>query len=120
MTSNPNLAVAEPRPTEAMDEDWVLSLALDEPGRVVPDGVRWAELGPLRGFFQGVLFDREALGGSSGEPVCSDADLVLQAYAQDGEAGLSRLRGSFVLAIVDRARGIALVARDPMGSHPLF
>jgi asparagine synthase (glutamine-hydrolysing) len=33
---------------------------------------------------------------------------------------LSRLRGSFVVAIIDRARGRAILARDPIGSHPLF
>ena len=114
MTSNPD--VDDRLPTEAVDDDWVLSLSLNEPGRELPDGVRWVEFGPLRGFFQGVLFDREAFD----EPDGSDADLVLRAYARDGEAALSRLRGSFVLAIVDRARGLALVARDPMGSHPLF
>ena len=43
-----------------------------------------------------------------------------QAYAREGEAALSRLRGSFVVAIVDGARGRAMLARDPMGSHPLF
>ena len=53
-------------------------------------------------------------------PDCSDAKLVLQAYAREGEAALSRLRGSFIVAIVDGARGRAILARDPMGSHPLF
>jgi asparagine synthase (glutamine-hydrolysing) len=81
--------------------------------------VPWEELGPLRGFFQGVLFDREDLAASS-HPKCSDAKLVLHAYAREGEAALSRLRGSFVVAIVDGARGRAILARDPMGSHPLF
>ena len=33
---------------------------------------------------------------------------------------MSRLRGSFVVAIVDGALGRAMLARDPMGSHPLF
>jgi hypothetical protein len=97
----------------------VLSFDLAELGRALPDGVRWEELGPLRGFFQGVLFDREVLAGSS-QPDCSDAKLVLQAYAREGEAALSRLRGSFVVAIVDGARGRAMLVRDPMGSHPLF
>src|SRR5262249_13118286 len=49
-----------------------------------------------------------------------DAELVLHAYEREGEAALSRLRGSFVIAIVDGSRGIAIVARDPLGSHPLF
>ena len=104
---------------DVANDDWVLSFDLAELGRALPDGVRWEELGPLRGFFQGVLFDREDLAGSS-QPDCSDAKLVLQAYAREGEAALSRLRGSFVVAIVDGARGRAILARDPMGSHPLF
>src|SRR5262249_40516984 len=41
-------------------------------------------------------------------------------YERRGEAALSGLRGSFVVAIIDRARNTAIVARDPMGTHPLF
>jgi asparagine synthetase B (glutamine-hydrolysing) len=119
VTTRPNLRITEGRGTDAANDDWVLSFDLAELGRVVPDGVPWEELGPLRGFFQGVLFDRENLAGSS-QPNCSDAKLVLHAYAREGEAALSRLRGSFVVAIVDGARGRAILARDPMGSHPLF
>jgi asparagine synthetase B (glutamine-hydrolysing) len=33
---------------------------------------------------------------------------------------LARLRGSFVVAIIDGTRDVAIVARDPLGSHPLF
>ena len=43
-----------------------------------------------------------------------------RAYERGGEAALSGLRGSFVVAIVDGKRGVAIVARDPLGSHPLF
>src|SRR5262249_7753180 len=104
------------------DDEWVLPLSLDEPGRVLPETVRWAERGPLRGFFCGLLFDREVLGGSTncGEPECSDAELVLRAYERGGDAALSRLRGSFVVAIIDRVRGTAILVRDPLGLHPLF
>ncbi|HEY1859793.1 MAG TPA: asparagine synthase-related protein, partial [Gemmataceae bacterium] len=119
VTTRPNLRMTEGLATDAANDDWVLSFDLAELGRVVPDGARWEELGPLRGFFQGVLFDREDLAGSS-QSDCSDAKLVLHAYAREGEAALSRLRGSFVVAIVDSARGRAILARDPMGSHPLF
>jgi asparagine synthetase B (glutamine-hydrolysing) len=124
VTTRPNLRITEGLATDAANDDvasddWVLSFDLAEPGRALPDGVRWEELGPLRGFFHGVLFDREALADSS-QPGCSDAKLVLHAYAREGEAALSRLRGSFVVAIVDGARGRAILARDPMGSHPLF
>ena len=122
MMSQPGLAVADPLPTKALSDDWVIPLSLDEPARVLPDCVRWAERGPFRCFFHGLLFDREALADSTdrGHPDCSDAELVLRAYERSGEAALSGLRGSFVVAIIDRARNTALVARDPMGTHPLF
>jgi asparagine synthase (glutamine-hydrolysing) len=124
VTRNSNLRISEGLAIDAAKDDvdndgWVLSFDLSELGRALPDGVCWEELGPLRGFFQGVLFDREDLAASS-HPNCSDANLVLQAYARQGEVALSRLRGSFVVAIVDDARGRAILARDPMGSHPLF
>jgi asparagine synthetase B (glutamine-hydrolysing) len=124
VTTRPNLRITEGLATDVANDDvanddWVLSFDLAELGRVVPDGVRWEELGPFRGFFQGVLFDREDLAGPS-QPNCSDAKLVLHAYAREGEAALSRLRGTFVVAIVDGARGRAILVRDPMGSHPLF
>jgi asparagine synthase (glutamine-hydrolysing) len=54
------------------------------------------------------------------QPHCSDADLVLYVYERGGEAVLSRLRGSFVAVIIDHRRNAAIVARDPLGSHPLF
>src|SRR5437879_4966241 len=122
MTAQSALALGEPLATEAADDHWVLPLSLDEPGRALPSAVRWAERGPLRGFFHGLLFDREALADSTdrGGPDSSDADLVLRAYERGGEAALSRLRGSFVVAIIDPTRGMAVVARDPLGSHPLF
>src|SRR5262245_32963454 len=105
---------------EVRQDDWLLPLALDEPSRVLPSAVRWAQRGPLRGFFHGVLFDRETLTDSTYQPDCSDADLVLRSYERGGETALSRLRGSFVVAIIDGGRGKAIVARDPLGLHPLF
>jgi hypothetical protein len=65
VTTNPNLRLAEGLASEAANDDvanddWVLSFDLSELGRALPECVRWEELGPLRGFFQGVLFDREA------------------------------------------------------------
>ena len=108
--------------TSPYDDDWVLRISIDEPGGVLPGGVQWAERGHLRCFFHGVLFDRELLANSSDrdESTFSDAALILRAYERRGEGALSRLRGSFVVAIIDRARDLAIVARDPLGSHPLF
>jgi asparagine synthetase B (glutamine-hydrolysing) len=117
-----NLAITNAPPAEKAGGEWVLTLSCREPGRLPANPLRWAERGPLHGFFEGLLFDREELAASfnRSEHDCSDADLVLHAYEREGEAALSRLRGSFVVAIVDGTRGVAIVARDPLGSHPLF
>jgi asparagine synthase (glutamine-hydrolysing) len=116
------LGLVERLPAEAPFDDWLLELSLAEPSRLSPSRVRWAERGSLRGFFRGLLFDREALAHPNDlhRLDCSDSDLVLQAYERGGEGALSRLRGSFVVAIIDRARDMAIVARDPLGTHPLF
>ena len=89
---------------------------------MLPSAMLWAERGPLRGFFHGLLFDREVLANStdSSRAECSDAELVLRAYERGGEAALSRLRGSFAVVVIDCGRDIAIVLRDPLGSHPLF
>jgi asparagine synthetase B (glutamine-hydrolysing) len=122
MNSNSGLAIARaPRPEDASG-DWVVTLSRQEPGRPPANSLRWAERGPLHGFFEGQLFNREEFAASFNrvEQDCSDADLVLRAYEREGEAALSRLRGIFVVAIVDSSRGVAIVARDPLGMHPLF
>src|SRR5262245_16123389 len=114
--------LAAPLRTEGPHDDWIIQLSRDDPGRVVPDGLQWAEYGPFFCFFKGLLSNREELENSSAcsESYCSDADLVLRAYEQQGEAVLTGLRGSFVLAIIDRMRSVAIVARDPFGNYPLF
>jgi asparagine synthase (glutamine-hydrolysing) len=120
--TNQCLGVTKPLPTEAPYDDWVLPLSLADPSRVPPACVRWAERGLISCFFYGLLFDREILARWTNciQRDSCDADLVLRAYERRGEAVLSRLRGSFVVAILDRARGTAIIARDPLGSHPLF
>ena len=122
MNSNFGLAIAGASRPEDASEEWVVTLSRQEPGRPPANPLRWAERGPLHGFFEGLLFDREELAASfnRSEQDCSDADLVLHAYEREGEAALSRLRGIFVVAIVDSSRGVAIVARDPLGMHPLF
>src|SRR5262245_56847171 len=92
------MAVAGPLAPAARRGDWVLPISLDEPRRGLPSSVQWAERGPFRGFSEGLLFDRDAF-AIDGKPDCSDAHLVLRAYERGGEAVLSRLRGSYVLAI---------------------
>jgi len=108
--------------TEQFDEDWVLAFSLHGEDRPLSASRRWAERGGVCAFFYGLLFDREILAKSYGgaSPNASDAELVLSAYEQGGDEALSRLRGSFVVAVKDRARGRTIVARDPIGTHPLF
>jgi asparagine synthetase B (glutamine-hydrolysing) len=123
MTSQQSsLALADALPAAGPTDDWVLSLSRQEPSCLPTSPLRWAEHGPFRGFFHGLLLNREELVASfnRGKADCSDAELVLLAYERAGEAVLSHLRGSFVVAIVDRTRDLAIVARDPLGSHPLF
>src|SRR5262245_23440432 len=102
-------------------DGWVLALSVDQPARLLPGSVRCVELGALRGFFHGLLFDRQKmLTELNCDEFSSDCELVLRAYERGGEAALSQLRGSFVVAIVDGTKNKAIVARDPLGSHPLF
>jgi asparagine synthetase B (glutamine-hydrolysing) len=117
-----SLEAIERTAPQGPDDGWVFALSLDQPTRLQPSGVRWTQRGPVSSFFHGLLFDREALANSIGcnAPDYSDAECVLRAYEREGEAVLSRLRGSFVLAIIDRTRDRAIVARDPLGSCPLF
>ena len=118
MTVSPQIVSA--RPSQSSNDDWVLSLSLDEPGRVLPDSTGWVEHGPFSAFFHGLLYDREVFPSPIDKPESSDTQLLLRAYEREGEAFLSRLRGSFVFAILDRARNVAIITRDPLGSHPLF
>lgn len=120
MTSQAGLAVADRRGSEALDLDWVLPFSVKEPTHLLASRMQWTERGPISGFFSGILFDRDELADLGGKKDCSDSDLVLRVYERGGEAALSRLRGSFVVAIIDRTRQLAIVARDPLGSHPLF
>jgi asparagine synthase (glutamine-hydrolysing) len=50
----------------------------------------------------------------------SDAEVVVHAYEDEGEAALGRLQGMFALALWDEAAGRLLLARDPAGMKPLF
>ena len=49
-----------------------------------------------------------------------DSEVLLQGYLEWGEAVLDRLEGMYAFVIVDRARGVAVAARDPFGIKPLY
>jgi asparagine synthase (glutamine-hydrolysing) len=50
----------------------------------------------------------------------SDAEVIVHAFEDDGEAALGRLQGMFALALWDEAAGRLLLARDPAGMKSLF
>jgi asparagine synthase (glutamine-hydrolysing) len=50
----------------------------------------------------------------------SDTEVVLEAFAQWGDAAVARFRGEFAFAVVDRVTGRTYVARDPVGVKPLY
>ncbi|PMR62514.1 asparagine synthetase B [Verrucosispora sp. ts21] len=50
----------------------------------------------------------------------SDTEVVLAAFAQWGEQMVTRLRGEYAFAIVERATGRAYLVRDPLGVKPLY
>ena len=100
---------------------WILNLAVDSFGRVDATGVRVAERGPVQVFVDGVLYDRDDLAQLGHQTAGhSDAELVLCAYQRHGDSLISLLRGSFAVAIIDKMRNCITVARDPIGSHPVF
>src|SRR5262245_45507588 len=118
---NVSRAIPDAQEYGAPAAGWVLTIPLEPRERPPVKIAGWIERGPFRGFFEGFLFDRDKLAQSVGSTTnVSDAELVVAAYARHGEAALSRLRGSFVVAVTDRLSNKTIVARDPMGSHPLF
>jgi asparagine synthetase B (glutamine-hydrolysing) len=122
MTTQLSSNFSQATAAESSNDDWVLRISIGERGTLVPHGVSWAERGSLRCFFHGLLFDRELLADSNdSDPLqASDAVLVLKAYEREGRNIFPRLRGSFVVAIIDATHDLAIVLRDPLGSHPLF
>ena len=50
----------------------------------------------------------------------SDTEVILEGFAREGSAFLSRLNGIFALAIFDQEERILHVLRDPVGIKPLY
>ncbi len=50
----------------------------------------------------------------------SDAEVIVHAYEEFGDAFLERIDGMFGLALLDARRRVVLLARDRMGMKPLY
>jgi len=119
MTPATSVAVT-PAASRGTEDDWVIAVPSGAPGRAT-FGPGTASSGTRTAFFAGRLFERADLANAVSQPeATSDAGLVLAAWERFGDAGLVRLRGRFALALSDRSSNRTLVARDPMGTHPLF
>jgi len=49
-----------------------------------------------------------------------DTEVVLESFAQWGEAAVRRFRGEYAFALADRSDGRVYLARDPVGVKPLY
>jgi len=109
------------RPARDAPRDWVLSVSHEPGGRPTIDGLGTVTLGPFTLAFAGVLSNHDDLADATlSPPSASSAQVALALVAEKGPAAFSDLRGGFIVALVDTARGVVHVARDPLGSHPLF
>jgi len=73
----------------------------------------------------GEIYNHVALKGELARPyafqTASDCEVVNALYREDEPASfLNRLNGIFAFALWDRAKGRAIIARDPMGVVPLY
>jgi asparagine synthetase B (glutamine-hydrolysing) len=108
-----------PRSIVAPHDAWVLRIGRDDidlhgPG-VVADG-------NLRVFWVGDLHNATDLARAcDGDPAAAPEQLVCGAMARRGVAAvLPTLRGRFAVAVVDRRAARACIARDPLGTYPVF
>lgn len=64
---------------------------------------------------------REALADQGCIPVTgAQPDVLLAAWLEWGDGAFDRVNGGFTVAIVDTGTGAVVLARDPLGLHPLY
>jgi asparagine synthase (glutamine-hydrolysing) len=103
---------------------WLLSIDAARPWQDERfQGIDVASRGDLSVAVHGWLHETDTLSaelGVNSKDSPSQAALVLAAVEKWGAGALERLRGAFVIAVRDSNRREVSVARDPLGSHPLF
>jgi asparagine synthase (glutamine-hydrolysing) len=107
---------------------WVASLPrhvrseIATPIRVTGDQTpEVASVGVLSLMFDGALYNAPELARELGvSTAAGPAVLAASAWDAWGPSALDRLKGIFLLAVVDRGRGAITIARDPLGVYPGF
>lgn len=111
----------------AAEPGWALAfrrLAILDPTPVA-DQPMSDESGELTLVFNGEIYNYRALRSdlaAAGVQLRTDGDTeaIIEGYRQWGEELLERLEGMFAFVLIDRRRGFALAARDPLGIKPLY
>lgn len=85
------------------------------------EGVQTASVHNLSVMFDGALYNGADLARDLGiAPSNTAADIVTAAWQRWSGSALERLKGIFLIAVVDREAGSITIARDPLGVYPGF
>ncbi|MEJ5232951.1 MAG: asparagine synthase (glutamine-hydrolyzing) [Geminicoccaceae bacterium] len=81
--------------------------------------------GRFRIVFNGEIYNyrelrRELLARGTALRTTSDTEVLLELWARDGAACLSRLRGMYAFAVWDELERVLTLVRDPYGIKPLY
>lgn len=103
----------------ARDADVPLVDADGRGGIVAGRGASVATRGDLTAAFAGRFENRDPLQRELGGAQRTDAELLLDLYADKRDACIGDVRGEFVCAVYDAKRQRLVVGRDPFGSHAI-
>lgn len=121
MSGQVRAALDDPTRPEQSGSGWVLALPIDDPSAGWRLGESIGDPHSVRAFLDGYLFDRDEMRRELDVAAdAPDAALLLRSYERSGIDAFARLRGGFLAAVIDGRRDVAIVARDPLGTHPAF